>query len=132
MYKEKYQDLGKFSSHERGSLILISLTIMAILLRNPVTVWGWGNLLTRAVPPVILTDSTIVALATLIGFVTPKCGSDMLRGPKGPNDKASFTALVGWKAVQKSFPWGILIIIGAQTAIAGSSSIPFHWHNKYI
>jgi sodium-dependent dicarboxylate transporter 2/3/5 len=42
----------------------------------------------------------------------------MLRGPTKPKEKSSFTALLQWKIVQSSFPWGLIIFIGGSTALA--------------
>lgn len=107
-FQEKYKARGNFNSHEIGILIVITTTVALFVFRKPEFFAGLAALFEF----VKIKDSTIGALAVLIGFIFPKCGTDMFRGPKSPGDKASFTAILDWKSVQQKFPWGLLIFIG--------------------
>ncbi|XP_035704964.1 solute carrier family 13 member 2 [Folsomia candida] len=119
-YNAEYAALGKFTSYEKGLITVLALTEGLCIISDTRFCGGWSASLAKE-GGVHAKVSTIAMFLAIFSFVFPKCGSDMFRGPKSPTDKASFTALLGWKIIQAQFPWGLLIFIGGGLAIGCGS-----------
>lgn len=97
-FRQDYQKLGKISSEEKKVLVILLLTAVLWIVREPLSYLpGLGG----------LDDASVAVLAAILFFIVP--------GHSSANAKN--TALLAWSDTQK-LPWGLWILFGGGLALA--------------
>ena len=114
--KTRYEDLGAMSFHEIGVLGLFSTLVVIWFMRKPGFLPGWAEALqwTKASGSVVsIGSATPTILIVMLLFIIP---ANPLEDPSGP-------ALLQWDAVQRKFPWGIILLMGGGFALAEGARV---------
>jgi len=114
--QERYNALGAMNFHEIGVLSLFSTLVVIWFMRKPGFLPGWAAALqwTNSSGSVVsIGSATPTILIVMLLFIIPANPS---KDPSGP-------ALLQWDAVQKKFPWGIIILMGGGFALAEGAKV---------
>ncbi|XP_014218846.1 protein I'm not dead yet-like [Copidosoma floridanum] len=114
--KEKYDDLGKVTTHEVGVAITYITVVVLLLTRKPGFATGWVDIIPgRKIP-----ESAPMILVLLLMFLIPRdlnflniCSTDENKIPKAPSK-----SLIAWKLVETKIPWGLMFLLGAGVAMS--------------
>lgn len=90
------------------------------MLSDPRFMFGWSRNLNKDPKLTLPKVSTFAMFIAVLAFIIPKSLPAMFRCPE---EKPTFSALIGWKVVQANFPWGLIIFIGAGLAIAQGTAL---------
>ncbi|KAH8261799.1 hypothetical protein KR038_005912 [Drosophila bunnanda] len=104
------QALGPWKIHAILSCILVVITLIVMHTRKPRIYPGWDD-----ISPTIITGYSVQSLGLIALFAAIPanyffCRYYACREPENPGTAPS---LLGWKAVNKSTPWGDILMLGA-------------------
>jgi len=112
MFDSKYKELGPVTFHEIAILILFFVVVTTWFLRKPGFIPGWADLLQHqdeiTGAPIGISSATPTLMMVLLLFIIP---ADPIKDPRG-------RTLLEWNTVQKTFPWGIILLMGGGFALA--------------
>merc|ERR1712106_506305 len=114
--KERYNALGKMTFHEMGVLSLFSMLVMIWFMRKPGFLPGWAEALqwtSASGSAVSIGSATPTIFIVMLLFIIP---ANPAKDPSGP-------AILQWDAVQKKFPWGIILLMGGGFALAEGAKV---------
>eukprot|EP00092_Neocalanus_flemingeri_P015230 GFUD01016459.1.p1 GENE.GFUD01016459.1~~GFUD01016459.1.p1 ORF type:complete len:521 (+),score=103.80 GFUD01016459.1:27-1565(+) len=114
--QESYDGLGAMTFHEIGVLGLFSTLVIIWFMRKPGFLPGWAEALqwtTASGSTVSIGSATPTILIVMLLFIIP---ANPAKDPSGP-------ALLQWDAVQRKFPWGIILLMGGGFALAEGAKV---------
>ncbi|KAK5967769.1 hypothetical protein GCK32_020884, partial [Trichostrongylus colubriformis] len=110
---------SSFRFAEKSTLVIFILTVTSWITSDPKVIDGWATFFKRG----YVTDTCAGMLAVFILFVWPREMPDFVflrpeSGKKLPSVRRE--ALLTWDAVQRRFPWSVILLLGAGFAISES------------
>lgn len=122
--RKEYDALGPITFAQGAVLGHFLLLVILWISRDLGGVGGWGDLF----PPKTVTDSTPSILISASLFLFPsevprlfRCGKDAHSISESKASTKEVKPLMSWKVVEKSIPWGIILLIGGGFALADGS-----------
>lgn len=107
LIRDQLRQLGPMSPGERLIGMVMGLTALAWIIREPVTNWSW---LVGHVPAIGRIDDTMIAIVAAVSlFVIPVNAR--------PGQAGGRTSLLTWEIAEK-LPWGVLILFGGGLSLA--------------
>lgn len=117
LIERKYQELGRFTFHEMGVLVLFVILIFLWLFRDPQFIDGWASLL----PGVKIKDATSAMAIVVIMFAIP--ADPYMFFMRNSQGEKYVKRLLDWKVVQQKMPWGIVLLLGGGFAMADAAKV---------
>ncbi|VDM50854.1 unnamed protein product [Toxocara canis] len=124
-----YAELGPMSFAEKSVLGWMLFVVVAWILRAPGFTEGWAQLFFGP-DGKLLTDTSIGIFVVFVLFVWPKKSPRFIAAVRPYQNSHAKTevasslategeeALLTWNAVQRRFPWSVILLIGAGFAIS--------------
>lgn len=99
LLKERYEELGKMTRHEKAVLTLFMLLVFLWMSRSPGFIPGWADFMPHGIG-----DATPAIFVSLIMFCLPAADDG--------------SPLLSWSLVQEKLAWGVIILLGGGFALA--------------
>ncbi|XP_023245184.1 protein I'm not dead yet-like [Copidosoma floridanum] len=114
--KERYDNLGKMTSHELGVAAMFVSAVFLWLARDPGFMPGWAEL----VSGVEILDSAPIIFVALLMFFIPKDLNflNMWSNDESKRPKSSSEGLITWKVIQAKMPWSLMFLLGGGFAMS--------------
>ncbi|CAL8118537.1 unnamed protein product [Orchesella dallaii] len=127
---EKYKALGPMTFHEIAVFTLFILIVLLWLFREPRFMTGWSDY----VAAVDVGDSTAAIFVVLLLFIIPRDLNAFLGRGEHANNPVKVPALLEWKYIQHSLPWGVVFLMGGGFALSDGAvySGLSHWLGKQL
>lgn len=120
--RQRYEALGPATTHQISMLMVFGGLVLLWFFRKPGFMPGWAEALARVDAkgaPVVIDTASETIFVTILLFVLP---ADWAAGGYGPGGSGN-KALLDWPAVQKKFPWGIILLMGGGFALAEGAKV---------
>ncbi|ODM98494.1 Solute carrier family 13 member 3, partial [Orchesella cincta] len=128
--EEKYKALGPMTFHEIAVFTLFILIVLLWLFREPRFMSGWSDYIAK----VDIGDSTAAILVVLLLFIIPRDLNAFLGRGEHANNPVKVPALLEWKYIQHSLPWGVVFLMGGGFALSDGAvySGLSHWLGRQL
>ena len=115
--ERRYRALGPMLFHEWAVLVLLCVLVLLWFFRDPGFMSGWSELFTQT----SIADGTAGMLIVALMFMIPARPQFWCLVPPGQNPQSS-AGLLAWGDVQRSVPWGIILLMGGGLAVAQAAT----------
>ncbi|KAK7482265.1 hypothetical protein BaRGS_00026508 [Batillaria attramentaria] len=112
--RRQYEKLGPVSFAEKVVIGHFFVMVILWLSRRPPAGTGWGSLF----KPKYVSDSATSLLIAMSLFLFPAEMPDFPFLNTGGGRPRSVRAILDWQTVQKSYPWGVLLLMGGGFSLA--------------
>lgn len=115
--EQKRQELGKMKFSERSVLCLFTILVFLWVSREPMFIAGWRQWL--GLKKGLTSDACASMLLACVLFIWPTEMPDFIWLRSDPETKpVKRKSLMTWQAMQKKFPWSIIMLLGGGFAMA--------------
>lgn len=117
---QHYHSMGPTSCHEWSILTCFGVLIFLWFFREPVFIFGWGDLFKRVTNRGNLSyvgDATPAILIAIFMFVLPTHYQfwPFQSGKLMPKESPT---LITWDIIEKKLPWGVILFLGGGFALS--------------
>ncbi|XP_060071030.1 solute carrier family 13 member 2-like [Ylistrum balloti] len=116
--QKEYAELGPITFAQAAVIVHFFLLVILWISRDLGGIGGWGDLF----PEKTVTDSTPSILISVSLFLFPSEVPSIFRHGKA-EELSTVTPLMSWRTVEKSIPWGVILLIGGGFALADGSQV---------
>ncbi|XP_064613127.1 Na(+)/citrate cotransporter-like [Liolophura sinensis] len=117
---QEYKNIGPWSYPEKVVVMLTVILVILFLTEDLYFVPGWDSLFKKG----YVGSPAPVCLITALLFIIPaKSPRQILRRDDKDCEDSKFAALLTWKCMLATFPWGIVLIIGAAFSLVKACKV---------